>query len=382
MIVGVDARAAAEEPAGGGRVTRELLGAFEAGDPEHRFRLYCREPWLEGTANERFQWSSIKLRDPAWHVAAAARASARCDVFLSTNSYLTPWMLSIPSVVLVYDLVSFIPEAQPQQRAARIERATLALAVRRASRLVCISRSTERDLIERFPGAAGKTTVIPLAADARFQVPREPAQLDALARRYGVERGGYVLAAGTLEPRKNLVRLIRAHATLPEELRAAHPLLLVGPRGWDEEGILEAAAARTEIRLTGFVSDEDLAGLYAASSLFCFPSLYEGFGLPVLEAMAAGAPVLASDASSLPEVGGDAIAYADPRQEGALAAGLERLLRSPEERAALAERGRERAAGFSWSRSADRLLAELERAAGGGANGNGARAAQTARARS
>jgi glycosyltransferase involved in cell wall biosynthesis len=364
MIVGIDARAAAEEPAGGGRVVRELLGALATVGGDHRFRLYCRQPWLDAPSGPRFRWSPIGLPDPAWHAAAAARANASCDVYLSTNSYLTPWMLTIPSIALVYDLISFIPDAAPQARAARIELATLGLTVRRAAQLVCISRSTERDLLERFPRAAGKTSVIPLAADARFGEQPTTQELGEVARRYGVEPGGYVLATGTLEPRKNLLRLIRAHAGLPDDLRRQHPLVIAGPRGWEEQAILAAAGHRPDdVRLAGFVPDADLARLYAGCSVFCFPSLYEGFGLPVLEAMAAGAPVIASDVSSLPEVGGDAVAYVRPRDERSIAAELERVLRSPDERAALAGRGRERAASFSWERCAHDLLLELERVA-------------------
>ena len=364
MVIGMDARAAVEEPAGGGRVVRELLTAFGAVDDLHRFRLYCRQPWTAGPTGGRFRWSPIRLRDPAWHAAAATRANGSCDVYLSTNSYLTAWLLTIPSVVLVYDLVSFIPDAAPQARAARIELATLGLAVRRAARLVCISQSTERDLLERFPRAAGKTTVVPLAAGPRFGEPATAHEIGAVTRRYGVEPGGYVLATGTLEPRKNLQRLIAAHAALPEQLRQAHPLVIVGPRGWEEDGILAAAGERrADVRLAGFVPDGDLARLYAGCSLFCFPSLYEGFGLPVLEAMTAGAPVIASGVSSLPEVGGDAVAYVEPKDEHSIATTLERLLRSPEERAALAERARRRATDFSWERCARQLLGELEAAA-------------------
>jgi glycosyltransferase involved in cell wall biosynthesis len=361
MIVGVDARAAAEVPAGRGRVVRELLEALEAAGTGHRFFLYCREPWDEVRLSHRFCWVPIRLPDPGWHVAAAVRASRSCDVFLSTNSYLTAWMLTVPCAVLVYDLVAFLPETRPQARAARIERATIRPAVRRAARLVCISHSTEQDLLKHFPRATGKTTVIPLAAGDGFRRRRDSAELEAVAHRHGVEVGRYVLTTGSLEPRKNLARLIRAHGALPTELRRAYPLLVVGPRGWEEEEILSAAKERADgVRLTGFVSDDDLAGLYGACAVFCYPSLYEGFGLPVLEAMAAGAPVVTSNVSSLPEVGGEAVVYVEPQNEGSIAAALERLLRVPEERVALAKRGRLRAAAFSWERAAQVLLNELD----------------------
>lgn len=360
LTIGIDARAAAEVPAGRGRVTRELIRALDSLDTPHRFRLYCREPWAEAALGPRMKWAPIGLPDPLWHAAAAVRASRACDVFLSTNSYLTTWGLWIPSVAIVMDLVAFLPEARAQGRAARIERATIRPAIRRAARLVCISESTERDLVRFFPRAAGHTAVVPLAADDRFSAAGDPGPV---ARRYGASPGGYVLAAGTLEPRKNLLRLIGAHGSLEPALRDRYPLLIVGPRGWEEQEILDAAAGSDHVRLTGFVSDADLAALYAGCALFAYPSLYEGFGLPVLEAMAAGAPVLTSNVSSLPEVGGDAVAYADPTDEGAIAAAVARLLDDPDERAAMTARGRERARSFSWERVARAVLGELEAAA-------------------
>jgi glycosyltransferase involved in cell wall biosynthesis len=362
MVIGVDARAAAEVPAGRGRVVRELLAALAARDDPHRYVLYCRQRWDGAALDDRFRWAPIALPDPAWHAAAALRAS-RCEVFLSTNSYLTTWMLRVPCVVLVYDMVAFLPQAQAQRRATRIERLTIRPAIRRARRLACISGSTERDLVRLFPHAAGKTAVVPLAADERFHRSLAEAEVEAAGTRHGVAPDAYVLAAGTLEPRKNLLRLIRAHAALPPELRRSHPLLIVGPRGWEEQEILGAVAGSDAVRFAGFVPDDELAALYAGCSVFCYPSLYEGFGLPVLEAMAAGAAVLTSNVSSLPEVGGDAVAYVDPEDESAIAAGLERLLRSPDERARLAERARRRAAEFSWERVAGGVLDQLQRAA-------------------
>jgi glycosyltransferase involved in cell wall biosynthesis len=349
-------------PAGRGRFVRELLHAVSGLRHDHRYVLYCRRPWAEAELDDRFEWMPVGLPDPLWHAAAAVRANRRCDVFLSTNSYLTAWMLKIPTAVVVYDLVAFLPGAHAQARAARIERATIRPAIRRARRLLCISSATELDLRTRFPSAADKTSVIHLAADERFAERHSAETLATTARRYGVEPHAYVLAAGTLEPRKNLVRLIRAHAALTPGLRAANPLLIVGPRGWEEEEILAVAGEHSaHLRLTGHVPDADLAALYAGCSTFCYPSLYEGFGLPVLEAMAAGAPVITSDVSSLPEVAGEAAAYVDPLDDDSIRRALERLLRSPEERTALSARGRERAAAFGWDRTAEAVAGELER---------------------
>src|SRR5439155_10747587 len=156
-------------------------------------------------------------------------------------------------------------------------------------------------LTRRFSGIESKSSVVPLAASETLTT-EVPA--DEVRRRYGLEQP-FVLSTGTLEPRKNLQRLIEAFARLPDELRRKHLLVLVGPRGWEESEIVRQAEAEG-VRLLGHVPDEDLGALYRLCTVFCYPSLYEGFGLPVLEAMQAGAPVVTSNVSSLPEVGGDA----------------------------------------------------------------------------
>lgn len=353
MIVGVDARAAAEVPAGRGRYVRELLRALAAlPDDGTRYVLYCREP-AELGLDDRFRWRQVALPDPAWHLATAARASRACDVLLSTNSYLTAWFAAVPTALVIFDLIAFLPGAAPQRRAARIERATLAPAVRRAAALLCISEATRRDLVARCPGAAGKAVVTPLAASPALAA---PAPVEAVRAKHDLERE-FVLAAGTLEPRKNLVGLMEAWAGVRSEAE----LVLVGPPGWEMAGIVRRAHA-DRVRLLGFVPDAELAALYAACAVFAYPSLYEGFGLPVLEAMSCGAPVVTSDLSSLPEVAGDAAVLVDPRDPAALRDALARLLADPGERARLSAAGRARAATFTWERTARETLAALESA--------------------
>jgi glycosyltransferase involved in cell wall biosynthesis len=359
LTIGVDARAAAEVPAGRGRYVRELLAALERlpeAEP-HRFRLYARRPW--GELGPRFEWRLSPLPDPLWHVATAARASLECDAFLSTNSYLTAWFTTVPTMVVVHDLVAFgEQQAHAQARAARIERATIGLALRRAGAAVCVSEATRKDLVARFPRALPKARVVPLAADGRGGA----TVADDAPARLGLDRP-YVLAVGTIEPRKNLERLVGAWSLLPGAIRSSHQLALVGPRGWDESSIL-AAAERAGARMLGRVSDEDLVALYARAACFAYPSLQEGFGLPVLEAMAAGAPVVTSNVSSLPEVAGDAALLVDPRDVRAIAAGIERVLTDPELGRRLRESGRERAGEFSWERTARETLRVMTGLAG------------------
>lgn len=359
MILGLDARAAAEVPAGRGRYVRELLAALAERDDDHRYMLYARQRW-DAPLDERFRWSLAAAPDPAWHLVAAERASRRCDAFLSTNSYLTAWFTRVPTAVVVYDLVAWLSWTAPQRRAAAIERATIRPAVRRAAALLCISQATHDDLVGRFPAAAWTAQVVPLAADLRFAQLVGAPQVRAVRERHALP-AGFVLTAGTLEPRKNLPRLIAAHARLPDPLRAAHPLAVVGPAGWEMEQTLRAAQARPgDVRLLGHVSEDDLAVLYAGCTAFAYPSLYEGFGLPLAEAMAAGAACLTSDVSSLPELGGDVVLYADPHDVAAIAAGLARLLDDPALRAALGAAARARAATLSWNATAARTVAALE----------------------
>jgi glycosyltransferase involved in cell wall biosynthesis len=344
MRIAVDARAAAEVPAGRGRYVRELLRAFAALPDDHEFVLLARRPWTEAPLDARFRWRTIGLPDPAWSLAAAA-ASRGADAVLAANSYLLAAAAPARAVATVHDLVAFDRELS-LPRGSAAERLTLPLAVRRGQTLLCVSEATRAELVARYPRAAALAHVVPHGVEERFFAERveEP----------------YVLMTGTLEPRKNIVRALDAAARLPAELRERFELRLAGPRGWDTDPI-DAALARygSSARHLGLVPDAELPGLYAAASVFLYPSLKEGFGLPVLEAMAAGTAVVTSDRSSLPEVGGSAVRYVDPYDVESIRAALEELLSDGERRASLAAAGRERARAFTWERTARETLALL-----------------------
>ena len=350
---GIDARAAAEEPAGRGRVVRELLRALAERDDDHVYDLYARTLWDE-PLDERFRWRLIRARDPGWHLRAARASTATADAFLSTNSYLTAWFSKVPCIVVVYDLVAFQPGIAARRSSHVIERMTIRRGLRRAAGIVCISEATRRDLVSRFPWAAPKARVVSLAADNRFSRPLATSELEDVRSRHRLD-AEFLLCAGTLEPRKNLGRVLEAHAGLSRRVQLA----LVGPRGWEFEPILEEAGRRDDVRVLGQVSDEDLAALYQVCTVFCYPSLYEGFGLPLLEAMAGGAACLTSSVSSLPEVGGDAVVYVDPTDVAQIRAAIDALLASDQKRAMLGELAKRRAAEFSWDRTASGIVEAL-----------------------
>jgi glycosyltransferase involved in cell wall biosynthesis len=355
-MIGIDARAAAEVPAGRGRVVRELLRALSArADDGHRYMLYARQRWEGMELDERFRWRLFGAADPWWHALSAHAANRECDVFLCSNSYLTTWLLRIPAVPIVYDLTTFAPSMRPNRRSTVIERATLGVAARRAAAVVAISQATADDLAARFPVAIGKTVVAPLGVAPTLAGALDPGEAD------GLPAPGFVLAVGTLEPRKNLPRLVAAYASLDEPIQSSHPLVVVGALGWETgETLSSLRSLGSRCAILGYVSDAALAELYSRCGVFCYPSLGEGFGLPVLEAMAAGAAVVTSRISSLPEVGGDAVDYVDPFDVGSIAEGLRRVLVDSSHRTRLETRARARAREFSWERFAATTLQALD----------------------
>jgi glycosyltransferase involved in cell wall biosynthesis len=223
------------------------------------------------------------------------------------------------------------------------------------------SEATKKDIVERLGLGSEKIYVTPLGAGEHFRPMVERETKPVLAK-FGL-RKPYILFVGTLEPRKNLVTLVQAFNRLKSENGIPHQLVLAGRKGWLYESLM-AEIGRSpyaaDIRLTGYVADEEVPALISAADAFAYPSFYEGFGLPVLEAMQCGTPVVTSAISSLPEVGGDACLYADPHSEAELADRLFLILNDAEFRRQLSEKGIQRAKQFSWERCARETLKVYE----------------------
>ncbi len=225
--------------------------------------------------------------------------------------------------------------------------------MRRAAGLIAVSESARRDAIEILDLDPARVTVIHHGVpEAFFEVTAE--DVLAVRQRLGLAKP-YALFVGTIEPRKNVPLLLDAWAALDEELRHEHELVLAGPIGWaDRATVARLRGAAEGVRYLGYVAETDLASLTAGAILLAYPSLYEGFGLPVAQAMAAGVPVLTSAVSSLPEIAGEGAALVDPESVEEVRAGLERLLRSPSLRERLGGAGRAKAREYRWETAARR----------------------------
>lgn len=273
-------------------------------------------------------------------------------LYHSPNYYLPPF--AGYSIATFHDLSPFTWSHCHEPQLARYLQKELQATLLRADALITDSEYTRRELAEFFSWPIEKIYTVPLASSLEFY-PRDLDTLKEPLSRYGLEADGYSLFVGTIEPRKNIETLLSAYSTLPMELRKRWPLVLTGYHGWRSERIherLENARREGWAFYLGFVPSEDLPFLFAGARLFTFPSLYEGFGLPVLEAMSSGVPVVCSNSSSLPEVAGGAALMCDAMDVDALAELIHRGLVDEVWRSIAIEQGIQHASAFSWDRCA------------------------------
>jgi glycosyltransferase involved in cell wall biosynthesis len=307
------------------------------------------------SARNRIEW----VRGEQQHLPRMA-ADAGCDLIHSLAST-APLRGRVPRVTTIHDLnYRKVPDAHFGVRGLGM-RVLVPAAARRSRRILVDAASTKDDLVADLRVPADKIDVVPLGVS---RPPPAPAEAAAAARaRFGLGERPVVLSVSAKRPHKNLERLVRAVAAIPEQRR---PVLVVPGYATPHEAELRELARRLEVEdwvaWPGWVGGEELEGLYAAASCLVFPSLYEGFGLPVLEAMARGLPVATSGRASLREVAGDAALLFDPEDVDAIRAAIERLLSDEVERRRLVAAGRERAARFTWERTAELTAAAYRRA--------------------
>jgi glycosyltransferase involved in cell wall biosynthesis len=366
MAIYLDISAAVHRRAGLGRYAESLTRALVAASPDRYALFYNRERGVEPLAGlECLPVHTVALGYKPWRMlvwlgqlgrVGFDRLFPNAELFHATEHLLLP-LRSVPAVLTVHDLIfRHLPEHHKPLNRWYLN-LTMPLYCRRATHIIAVSEHTRRDLISTYDLVPAKITVIHEAADARFR-PQSAQAMATVRARYGLP-GRYLFFVGTIEPRKNLTHLLTAFEAVYAD-GLTDGLVIVGRKGWlysDFFARLEGSPARDAVHFPGYVPDGDLPPICAGAQALVLPSLYEGFGLPVLEAMACGTPVVASNASSIPEVGGDAVLYFDPTDVEAMTETVRRLLRDPGLQGEVRARGLAQAARFSWKRAASETAA-------------------------
>jgi glycosyltransferase involved in cell wall biosynthesis len=282
----------------------------------------------------------------------------KINVYHGPN-YVLPILAKTGMVLTAYDMISFAtPEWYKSISRFRVQK-LLKVSAMKAQKIITGSENSKRDIIEILKVPEEKVKVVYIGVDSAYKPINDQDRINSVKARYGIANK-YILHVGSLNPRKNISRLIEAYNRLPQSLREEHQLVLVGKRGWRADEILAKVKElhlENRVIFTGFVKDDDLPLLMNASSLLTFPSLYEGFGIPPLEAMACGTPVVASNTSSIPEVVGDAALLFDPYNVEEMTEAMYRALTDKQLRNELRQKGFERIKQFSWEKAAKETLA-------------------------
>lgn len=350
--------------AGVSRFTEQMVRALQERDTGASYSVFLNDTARGGfidSANMRFHYTRLPAGKPAvrilWEQMVLPALAARLDVLHCPVNVL-PLSAPCPAVLTIHDLTflrypeRFRPERQ------RYLAALTRVSAKRARRIMTDSANTKADVTELFDVPPERIEVVyPGLDDAVFH-PFPEDELTEFRRRKGLPET-FILYVGTLEPRKNVASLVRAFALLSERGVSEVPLVIGGGRGWMYDEIfaeVERSGQSDQVVFPGYIPPEELAQWYAAATVFVYPSLYEGFGLPALEAMACGTPVIVSNTSSLPEVVGDAGIQVDPLRTDELAEALVEVLQSKAKREQMAQAGLLQAASFTWNKAAQQLM--------------------------
>jgi len=363
MHIAINCLAVPPRPYGGGNYIRRLVGHLSKIDTDNQYTVYVSSTnshhFSELGPNFNFvsSYSHRPLRI-LWEQTGLPRdlSHRKIDVFHGP-AFVSPWVKVCPQVTTIFDMTWFLFPEKHTFVKRHYFKTMIPRSVRQSDVIIAISESVKKDIVRILDVPPEKVEVTYLGKEESFKPVRSAERLGRVRAKYGLT-GKAVLFVGVVEPRKNLVRLIQAFTRL-KALHGDYRLVIAGGFGWDYKEVLKAAresGIRERVLFTGFIPDEDLPELYNAAEVFVYPSLYEGFGLPVLEAMACGIPVITSNVSSMPEVAGDAGILVDPRSTADLAQALDRVLADSTLRKQMREKGLERSRLFSWEKTARQTL--------------------------
>ncbi|HEX6288543.1 MAG TPA: glycosyltransferase family 1 protein [Herpetosiphonaceae bacterium] len=362
-------------PGGQGRVIYNLIKELSQIDHINRYTLFAVQDMRRLPEEIRHLPPNFRLRQlPSikpqlhfllWHTLRQPpvdlpRFLGPQEVIHAMTTGFVPAYKHARLVLTVNDLVCWRFPQGLTRWGRFFQRSGLWIGVREAALIATISEATRQDLLVQYGSKldAERVRTLPIAANAMFKPIRDAQQIEQVRQKFGI-RNQYIISIGTLEPRKNLERLLQAYATLPPELRTAYALVIVGPYGWKITGIqqlIDSLGLQDQVIWTGHLPDHEMNILLSGAAVFAYPSLYEGFGIPLLEAMQCEVPILTSNVSSLPEVAGDAAVLVKPTDVAAIGAGLRRLLEDNSLRAQLIEKGRVQRTRFSYRRMAEQYV--------------------------
>ncbi len=368
MKVGIDARMLGSGKGGGETYVRNMIQGLSTVNPDDDYTLFLNEFLPKDTLPgvERMRQVVVSRHNHVPNPLSFSLALARARVDVAHAQYMAPWPWPVRLVVSLHDIAY---ERYPQffdPGTVAGFRIYVPLTLRRARIVLTLSEFCKEEIVRRYRVPPEKVMVTYCAANSIFRPLLDATRLGEVRVRYGTG-DRFILCVGNLEPRKNLRAMIEAYVKLRQADATRHKLVLVGRKGWLFDEIFAAARASgyaDDLVFTDYVPDADLVALYNAADLFVYPSIYEGFGIPPLEAMACGTPVVCSNTSSLPEVVGDAALMVDPLDVEALAESVARVLDDEALRARLAARGPERAAFYTWEKTGQ-ILADVYRTAAG-----------------
>jgi glycosyltransferase involved in cell wall biosynthesis len=364
MRIAIDAHAVGAKLGGNESYAVNLIEALAQIDSINNYTIYVTAE----AARDRFErrWPNFKVRPtlphtPLIRIPLTLSAELRKNpVDVLHVQFTAPPFCPCPTVVSIHDL-SFEHLPQTFNRRSRTQlRLTVRHSARRAARILSLSEHTRRDIISTYGIAPERVSAIPIAAASHFARVNDNSELQRVRHTYGIH-GEYILSVGSIQPRKNLVRLVKAYASLRGGSSADKlpKLVLVGKCAWLYDETLRAldeTGVRDSVVLTGYVPEKDLPALYSSALCFIYPSYFEGFGLPPLEAMKCGAPVIVGNKTSLPEVVGDAAIAVDPFDVEAIAGAIKRVIDDQSLRNDLSLKGQQRASAFDWRETARRTL--------------------------
>lgn len=355
-----------------GRYTWELAQRLPRHPEVESQRFYRVGRWVadpaallvqaDGSAAKAAPRKGWRIKIPRSWRDAGMRVACRGAVFHGPNFFLAP--CADIGVITVHDLSVFkYPETHPAERVRQFER-DFSDSLKRSARIITDTQTVRDELVAWAGLAPERVTAVPLAVSGAMR-PREPAEMAPALQPFGLQPGGYGLCVSTLEPRKQIGLLLQAWQGLPSALRQRFPLVLVGSTGWLNEALMaqiERGRAEGWLHYLGYVTEADLGMLYAGARAFFYPSAYEGFGLPPLEAMACGVPAVVSNKSCLPEVTQGAALLVEPADTQAFGAAVQTALEDEAWRDQAAVEGLKVAASYSWQRCVDQTVAVYQRA--------------------